>query len=414
MLELDERAWLGFATALGAGLLIGIERERRKGSGRNRAPAGVRTFAVCALIGAASAALAVPAVMAAAAALVMAISLVAYARNRSADPGATTALALLLTFLLGALAMRDAVLAGGSAVVVTALLASRHSLHRFSVNMLTEAELRDALVFAGATLILLPWLPSRDLDWLPGVNPRRLWTLVVLFMALQAAGYVALRIAGARLGLALSGFGGGFVSSTGTIATLGTRARSTPALRRACVSGALLSNLATLVLLALVCLAVWPAALAPLASSLALAALAIGGAVALSGRGAREPPTPLAAAGRPFNLLHATGFALLITTATLLVGFAVRRSGTVAAAAVAGLAGAFDVHAAAASTLSLAAQGMLGAGDARRVILIAFSANTLVKALAAQVAGGRRFALPVTLGLLAMLVAAWLPWWLRA
>jgi uncharacterized membrane protein YhiD involved in acid resistance len=45
---------IGLATALGAGLLIGVERERRKGRGPKRAIAGVRTFALAAVAGAAA------------------------------------------------------------------------------------------------------------------------------------------------------------------------------------------------------------------------------------------------------------------------------------------------------------------------------------------------------------------------
>lgn len=56
-------------------------------------------------------------------------------------------------------------------------------------------------------------------------DPGRILTLVVMFIGLEAAGYVALRLAGPQLGLALSGLASGFVSSTGTIATLGSRAR---------------------------------------------------------------------------------------------------------------------------------------------------------------------------------------------
>lgn len=41
---------VGLAVALGAGLLIGIERERRKGSGAEREAAGVRSFTVAAVI----------------------------------------------------------------------------------------------------------------------------------------------------------------------------------------------------------------------------------------------------------------------------------------------------------------------------------------------------------------------------
>ena len=39
------------ACALGCGLLRGIERERRKGSGPGRGPAGIRTFSIASLAG---------------------------------------------------------------------------------------------------------------------------------------------------------------------------------------------------------------------------------------------------------------------------------------------------------------------------------------------------------------------------
>jgi uncharacterized membrane protein YhiD involved in acid resistance len=38
-------------TSLAIGALIGIERERRKGGGLRRAPAGLRTFALIGLLG---------------------------------------------------------------------------------------------------------------------------------------------------------------------------------------------------------------------------------------------------------------------------------------------------------------------------------------------------------------------------
>ena len=42
---------LGLCVALGCGLLIGIEREQRKGSGPTRSYAGVRSFALAAMLG---------------------------------------------------------------------------------------------------------------------------------------------------------------------------------------------------------------------------------------------------------------------------------------------------------------------------------------------------------------------------
>jgi uncharacterized membrane protein YhiD involved in acid resistance len=39
------------AVALGIGLLVGMERERHKGEGEDRAPEGLRTFALTAVLG---------------------------------------------------------------------------------------------------------------------------------------------------------------------------------------------------------------------------------------------------------------------------------------------------------------------------------------------------------------------------
>ena len=87
------------AVALGCGLLIGIERERRKGSGPGRALAGVRSFAVASLMGAASMLVGELWLTLVGAAFVAGLAVVAYWRDRSGDPGVTTELALLLTFL---------------------------------------------------------------------------------------------------------------------------------------------------------------------------------------------------------------------------------------------------------------------------------------------------------------------------
>jgi uncharacterized membrane protein (DUF4010 family) len=405
----SETALLGFATALGCGLLIGIERERRKGKGPTRAMAGVRTFALAALAGAGAQALDQPLLIAVGAALIGALATVAYLRVRTDDPGVTTEVALLVTYLLGVLAMGHSVLAAGGAVVVTTLLASRNAMHRFSVDTLSEMELRDALVFAAAALILLPVLPDRAVHEIADANPRRLWELVVLFMALQAVGYVALRAAGARLGLALSGLAAGFVSSTSTIAALGVRARTEPTLRVACVAGALFSTVATIVLLGIVVLAVCPQALPTLAPSLGLALVVILAAAGLSlwRQSGRSTSTP--SRGRAFNLLHALAFAGLLTAVTAIVSLARAYLGGTAVVAAAALAGAFDVHAAAASTLSLAASGKMSLATVPLPILAALSANTASKLGAAFVSGGRTFGTQVGLGLILTLAAAWVP-----
>lgn len=400
---------LGFATALGGGLLIGIERERRKASGARQALAGVRSFALVALAGAGAKASGEPYLVAVGVALVGLLVALSYWRNRQRNAAITTELALLVTYLLGVMAIPHPMRAAGGSVVVTILLAGRQALHEFSVDTLTEVELRDGLLFAAAALILLPLLPDQSVAWLPGVNPRRLWKLVVLFMALQAAGYIALRAAGARVGLAVSGLAAGFVSSTGTIAALGSRARKEPALRSACVTGALFSTVATVVLLGIVTLAVWPDALPQLLPSLGGALIVVVSVAAVSLLRRSGPAEPSPSPGRAFNLLHAVGFALLLTGVTGAVSLVGQYLGSTAAGAVATVAGAFDVHAAAASTLAMAAGGSIPTTAVLLPVLAALTANTGAKLLAAFVGGGPAYGLQVGAGLLATLGAAWLP-----
>jgi len=400
---------VGFAAALGGGLLIGIERERRKGAGPHRAPAGVRTFALAALAGAGAQALTQPILIAAGALFIAVLASIAYWRNRTQDPGVTTELALLVTYLIGVMAMEHPAVAAGGSVVVALLLASRSALHKFSVDVLTATELRDGLVFAAAALIMLPLLPNQPLPWTLDINPRRLWGLVVLFMALQAAGYVASRAAGPRLGLALSGLATGFVSSTGTIAALGARAREKPELRTSCVAGALFSTVATVALLGVVVLTVYPSALPVLWPSLlcALVTAAAAAAVALWRQRGTEPPSP--PSGHAFNLLYAMGFAVILAGVTAVVSLVNTGWGGSAAAIATALAGAFDVHAAATSTLSLAAEGKLATKDVPLPVLVAFSTNALMKGIAAFIGGGRAYGVWVVLGITLAVTAAWLP-----
>jgi hypothetical protein len=117
---------VGFAAALGSGLLIGIERERRKGYGANRALAGIRTFTLAALTGAAAGFIAAPLITFAGGMLIATLGAISHWRSRSRDPGVTTELALFMTYLVGIIATDQPAVAAGAAVIIAALLSSRH------------------------------------------------------------------------------------------------------------------------------------------------------------------------------------------------------------------------------------------------------------------------------------------------
>src|SRR5712691_9785070 len=242
---------LGFVVALGVGLLIGIDRERNKGDGPTRQAAGLRTFALASLSGAVAIAAGGELLLAAAALGVAGFAGLSYWQARDSDPGLTTETALVLTTLLGGLAIREPAFAAGLGVVVAALLAARSALHRFVLSVMTDVEIRSLLIFAGATLVVLPLLPDHPIGPYGALNLRTIWIVVILVMAVSALGYIAVRLVGVRFGLPLAGLASGFISSSATIGAMGARAAEEPALLKPAVAGAVLSSVATIVQLAI-------------------------------------------------------------------------------------------------------------------------------------------------------------------
>lgn len=399
---------LNLAVALGIGLLIGIDRERRKGTGPGRAPAGIRTFAITSLCGAVAVIAGGELLLAVVTVGVFALAALAYLRALERDPGLTTEVALVATVLLGGLAVRDPTIAAGLGVLVAGLLTARTAIHAFVNSILTEEEVRDGLIFAGATLVVLPLLPDKAMGPYGALNPHTIWIVVVLVMGVSALGYIAVRLMGARFGLPLAGLASGFVSSAATIGAMGTRAARAPELLGAAVAGAVLSTVATFVQLVLLVGATDLATLRALSMPLACgggAALLYGGvfmALAFRQKVARQDEP-----GHAFSVKSAILFAALL--AAILVASAALEDwfGESGLLAVAGLAGLADTHSAAISVASLVASGKLGADAAVVPILAAVTTNSVTKMIFAFTTGGTAFAVRVVPGLLLVLAAAW-------
>ena len=397
------------ATALAIGLLIGAERERRKGRGRLRGAAGIRTFAITCLVGAVSLEVGGGVLLAIAAASIAGLITISYLRTPQRDPGITTEAALILTVLLGALAMRQPGLASALAVVIAILLAARSRMHHFVRTVLSESELHDALIFAAAVIIVFPLIPNRYLGPYSAINPRTIWKIVVLMMSVSAAGYVAVRVMGARVGLPLAGLASGFASSAATIGSMGAQAEHRPSLAGPAAAGAVLSTMATVVELAIVLGAVSPTVLWPLKLPL----LAAGTVAAIYGafwtwKTLKSEVPDGAPPGSAFNFRITAAVAATVTVAILIsavLNAHLGRTGVLAAAAIAGFA---DAHSAAVSVASLVASGKLNVSEAVIPILAGFTTNTITKVVLSFAAGGRTFASRVAPGLLLVLAAAWI------
>jgi len=404
---------LSLAVALGIGLLIGIERERRKGTGPERAAAGLRTFTLASLTGAVSFITGGAVLLAVATAGIFALAALGYWRRVTEDPGLTTEIALVSATLLGGFAVTRPGLAAGIAVAIVILLNARQTLHRFARSVLTENEIRDGLTLAAATLIVLPILPNQQMGPFSALNPHAIWIIVILVMAIGALGHIAIRLASARLGLPISGLASGFISSTATIGAMGARASAEPELLLPAVAGAVLSSIGTIVQLAAVLAATNAQVLRALAIPLAFAgASADFYGVIFAFLVWRQNSGSVDEHGQAFSPWAAAVFGAVLT-AVLLASRAMNEwlgaSGIVATAAVAGL---LSVDPAAISVAALANAGKITASGAAFPILIALTANTITKAVLTITTGGPSFALRVLPGLALLVAAAWSGWWL--
>jgi uncharacterized membrane protein (DUF4010 family) len=406
--DLFSRPEWRLAVALAIGLVVGAERERRKGAGAHRRPAGIRTFALASLIGGVAALLPWPAVgIAVGAVFIAGFAIVGYAFGDRADPGYTTEIALCLTYVLGVLAQSRPAMAFSCGIVAAILLALRNPMHHAVRDVVTSRELLDALVFAVAAVVILPLLPNRPIDPLGVINPFTLWRLVVVVMAITGAGYIAQRAIGPKYGLAVAGLAAGFVSSAATIHAMGTRARSDERLLPAAVAGATASCLATFVQMTILVGTANPGLVRRVATPLVAGALvaALFGA-ALTARSARAETVPTRR-GRAFKVRSAIVFAGVVTAILFAAAGMEKLLGEVGAVGAAAVAGLADAHAAGASAASLNAAGKLGGTWAEIAVLLALTSNTVTKIVLAHAAGPRRFGMRISFAVTAMLAATW-------
>jgi uncharacterized membrane protein (DUF4010 family) len=395
---------LPLATALGLGLLVGAVRERRQGQWR--IAAGLRTHAIASLAGAVAHAIGLP-VLVALLVGVAALGAISYYRSSASEPGITGEVALILTTLLGALALTLPALAAGLGVVLAVLLHAKAPMHRLAREWLSEREVHDGLILLASAMVVLPLLPDRTLGPFAVFNPRKLWLLVVLVMAISALGHVVLRAVGNRWGLAVAGFFAGYVSSTAAVAGFGQRVKDSPALLAPAVGAAMLANLASLTLFVPIILALAPRLLPHIALPLAAAAavVLVGGLLGIRGGKVDASAMPTSES-RMFRFRHALGFALIVTAVLFLSAALNHWLGARGAMTAAVLTALAESHAAMATVANLFAGRVLTPDEARFAFLGLLGAAALAKSILAFVSGGRAYGTRVALGLAAMVVAA--------
>lgn len=243
--------------AVGFSAIIGLEREII--IQRTKMPdfGGVRTYSFIGLLGALTGLLgleytfAIPIAGFSAIVLLIAIAYHADRIYRKNKIGLTGEITAILSFVLGMLCAFDKIyLALISTVLIISVLSLKQWLHSFAKN-LENVEIFATVKFAIIAFIILPFLPNQAFDPWQALNPHKIWMIVVLISGLNFLGYILNKVIGARKGMALTGFIGGFVSSSAVNLSMTQRSREKEVPVQTLVSGTLLAQASALIITAI-------------------------------------------------------------------------------------------------------------------------------------------------------------------
>lgn len=385
----------GFLSALGIGILIGVERERDQGRKDELRVAGVRTFTLIALLGATSGLLfqynALLSVALFAGVILLVVTGYYLSSIKGQALGQTTEIAEVLVFSLGYLSFFPGTrsLSVMIAIVVALTLALKEHIHGFA-REIKEYELLDTLKFAVITFIILPILPNRTIDSWGIFNPQQIWLFVVLVSGVSYLGYVLIKVLGVNRGSAITGFLGGLSSSTALTTAMARRAKEDNDLLKPSVFAAVIASTVMFPRTLFEVAVVNPGLndrLIPFAAFMFFAGIVSSLFIIRQ----RENITKKIELKTPFALKPALKFAAFFLAILALQHFALQVYGTEGLYVISFFSGLVDLDPVALSSAKMAAEGSLTEQVALYSILIAAISNTLMKTVYAYILGGKEF-----------------------
>jgi uncharacterized membrane protein (DUF4010 family) len=375
------------ALALALGLFVGLEREWR------RKEAGLRTFGFAGMIGCLGGLLGTSfslmslGIMGL---LVVLMNVQPLRANQNAK--LATSSALMVTTFAGVLCGQGHTMTPTAvAVLSAALLAWKEPMAGFSLG-LTEIEIRSAILPAVLAFVVYPALPAGHADPWGLIEPRAAWVTIILIASIGFANYVLLKLYGAR-GIELTGFLGGLVNSTVTVAELAGRVRETPELAGVAYRGVMIATAAMAVRNGVLLAILAPRALATAAPALILMLGACLSMAFVHGRPTDSGPDrslalPLKS---PFSLQSTFKFGLIFLALQVAGTLAQRALGQFGFYAISVAGGLISSASSVASAGSLAAKGTVLPAVAGTASVLASLTSALVGLpLVARTARDRR------------------------
>ena len=302
--------------------------------------------------------------------------------GRDGHPGSTTFVAALLTCLVGALVnwghQQMAVLVAALTMVT---LGSKQPLHSWTRHFTIE-DIRSALQFAAITGVILPLVPDRALGPFGAFNPYSTWLMVVFISGVGFAGYILMRLLGARAGITVTGLVGGLASSTATTLAFSRRSKDEPELSSSYALAVVLACTVMLARVAVMIAAINPDLVRVIALPFAVMALpGVGFALWqwLARRTGQQPVAP-PKIHNPLGLGIAIKFGLLYALVALLVKAATALQFTAGLMPLSFLSGLTDMDAISLLMANSLHDGTVATQLAAKCVIIGAVANSMVKA----------------------------------
>jgi len=361
------------------GMLLGLEREWSNKS------AGIRTFTLTSLVGAAIAIHGQMALLTLGGALVLLQGallgirgLIVSARpNLNQDSGLalTTSTSLFVAYVVGVLVGMNYLLIGVIiAITSSLLLVLRRELHQFA-NQLSHQEVRGAAEFAIISFVVYPLLPTGTYGPWNAIDPQLIWLLVIAVSAIGFVNYAIMQRYGSR-GMLITGFFGGLVNSTAVIGEIANRAKTNTNILDLAVATILVADAAMAIRNLIIVIAFVPQS--AFSISLPLGLIGIGG-IALTGYERNWTGNVELDLDSPFSSKNALTFGGLFLIVLMITAGAQQMFGTAGFLLTSFLSGLLSSGTTTTTAVSLASTGQITPSVAAQGVLAGTLASIFVK-----------------------------------
>jgi uncharacterized membrane protein (DUF4010 family) len=361
------------------GMLLGLEREWSNKS------AGIRTFTLTSLVGAAIAihgqmvllALGGTLVLLQGALLGIRGLIVSAQPNLNQDSGLalTTSTSLFVAYVVGVLVGMNYLLIGVIiAITSSLLLVLRRELHQFA-NQLSHQEVRGAAEFAIISFVVYPLLPAGTYGPWNAIDPQLIWLLVIAVSAVGFVNYAIMQRYGSR-GMLITGFFGGLVNSTAVIGEIANRAKTNTNILDLAVATILVADAAMAIRNLIIVIAFVPQS--AFSISLPLGLIGIGG-IALTGYERNWTGNVELDLDSPFSSKNALTFGGLFLIVLMITAGAQQMFGTAGFLLTSFLSGLLSSGTTTTTAVSLASTGQITPSVAAQGVLAGTLASIFVK-----------------------------------